>query len=169
MITPEKIQRLKELTTKERISVCEQDFSLFYSYYLSHYISYQFAPFHYEWFQDIQDLRDGKITELALISFRESAKTSIALGLLLYYICYELNEYINVDSYDSVNAKRLLFDVVLELQTNKRILEDFGQIYNTKRNADEVTQKSIKDFVTNSTYKDGNKIREGIRVEAHST
>lgn len=113
---------------------------------------------------------EGKITELALIAFRESGKTSIALGLLLYQICYEKSEYINVDSYDSVNAKRLLFDVVLELQTNKRILNDFGNIYNTKRSADEVTQKSVKDFVTNPTYDgDGNKIREGIRVEAHST
>lgn len=170
MITPEKIQALKNLSREQRIAVCERDFSLFYSYFLGHYITYPFAPFHYDWFQDIHDLIDGKITELAIISFRESAKTSIALGLLLYQICYEGNEYINVDSYDSVNAKRLLFDVVLELQTNKRILNDFGNIYNTKRTADEVTQKSVKDFVTNPTYdKDGNKIREGIRVEAHST
>src|SRR3990167_4163727 len=170
IITPQRIKRLKELPATQRIAVCKEDFALFISYYLSHYMTYPFAPFHYEWFQDIHDLIDGKITEEALVAYRESAKTSIALGLLLYSICYELYEYINVDSYDSVNAKRLLFDVVLELQTNKRILDDFGNIYNTKRSADEVTQKSVKDFVTNPTYdKDGNKIKEGIRVEAHST
>src|SRR3990167_2742745 len=170
IITPQRIKRLKELPATQRIAVCKEDFALFISYYLSHYMTYPFAPFHYKWFQDIHDLIDGKITEEALVAYRESAKTSIALMLLVYQICYEGNEYINVDSYDSVNAKRLLFDVVLELQTNKRILNDFGNIYNTKRSADEVTQKSIRDFVTNPTYdKDGNKIREGIRVEAHST
>ena len=170
MITKQNIQFLKSLTVSDRVSVCEKRLDLFFAYYCSHYISYQFAPFHYEWFKDMHDLIKGDITELCLIAYRESAKTSLALGLLLYQICYEGNEYINVDSYDSVNAKRLLFDVVLELQTNKRILNDFGQIYNTKRTADEVTQKSVKDFVTNPTYdKEGNKIKEGIRVEAHST
>ena len=170
MITPEKIKALKELSENERKNVCREKIELFMAYYQSHFVTYPFAPFHYEWFQDIHDLIDGKITEEALIGFRESAKTSIALGLLLYAICYEKYEYINVDSYDSVNAKRLLYDVVLELQTNKRILNDFGNIYNTKRTADEVTQKSVRDFVTNPTYdKDGNKVREGIRVEAHST
>src|SRR3990167_8485529 len=170
MITAQKIQALKALTSPQRVAVCTEQFELFLSFSLSHSITYPFAPFHYEWFQDIHDLIDGKITEEALVAYRESAKTSIALGLLLYSICYELYEYINVDSCDSVNAKRLLFDVVLELQTNKRILEDFGNIYNTKRSADEVTQKSVKDFVTNPTYdKDGNKVKEGIRVEAHST
>lgn len=170
MITPEKIKRLKDLSPKERIAVCREKPELFAAYYFPHYISSAFSSFHYEMFQDTKDLMDGKITEAAWIAFRESGKTSIALMLLVYSICYEKYEYINVDSYDSVNAKRLLFDCVLELQTNKRILNDFGNIYNTKRSADEVTQKSVKDFVTNPTYdSDGNKVKEGIRVEAHST
>src|SRR3990167_10551799 len=101
MITPAKIQALKDLKSPQRIAVCKEKFELFIAYYLSHYITYPFAPFHYDWFQDIHDLIDGKITEESLISFRESAKTSVALGLLLYSICYELYEYINVDSYDS--------------------------------------------------------------------
>ena len=129
------------------------------AYYMGHYITYPFSRFHYDWFQDVEDLLAGRITELALIAFRESIKSTLAIALVLRQICYEGNEYINVDSYDSVNAKRLLYDVVNELQTNTRIKDDFGEIYNTKRTADEVTQKSVKDFVTNPTRDEhGNKV-----------
>jgi len=113
---------------------------------------------------DIHDLIDGKIKELSWIQFRESGKTSFAKGLLLYLICFRLDEYINVDSYDRENAERMLFDVVWELQTNERILEDFGQLYNISKSKDQVTQKRISNFITNPPPG-----QTGIRVEAHST
>src|SRR3990167_5126681 len=170
MVTHAAIKTLIESPVEKRVAVLKHDFGYFFAYYFPHYIKYQFAPFHYDMFQDVHDLLDGRITELAWFAFRESAKSSIAMALICYLICFDSDEYVNVYSYDSVNAKRLLFDVVLELQMNARILNDFGHIYNTKRTADEATQKSIRDFVTNPIYDDnGNRIREGIRVEAHST
>jgi phage terminase large subunit-like protein len=53
----------------------------------------------------------------------------------------------------------MLFDAILELQKNPRILADYGELYNVKRNSEELTQKKISNFLTNN----------GIRVEAHST
>lgn len=145
--------------TPERVFLCEQDFSLFMCYYAMDYIKYNFADFHFDFFQDIKDLMSGKYREVAWIAFRESAKTSFAKTFLLWLICYKKRLYINVDSFDKENAERVLFDIVVELQTNKKIKNDFGELFNAKRDSDNVTQKRINNFLTT----------HGVRVEAHST
>lgn len=77
----------------------------------------------------------------------------------MWMVAYGKKKYINVDSFDKENAERILFDIVLEMQTNKRLRQDFGELYNSKRSSNEVSQKRINNFVTNN----------GVRVEAHST
>lgn len=110
-------------------------------------------------FEDVQNLMDGKYREVAWIAFRESAKTSLAKGFLTWLLVYGKRRYINVDSFDKENAERILFDTVLELQTNKKIRADFGELFNAKRDPNEISQKRVNNFVTTT----------GIRVEAHST
>lgn len=110
-------------------------------------------------FQDLEDMMAGKFRETAWIMFRESAKTSISKAFILWVITYGKKRYINADSFDKENSERTLFDVVVEMQTNLRYRSDFGEMYNVKREADEVTQKRVNNFVTNN----------GVRVEAHST
>lgn len=146
-------------TRDERVFLCEQDFSLFFVYYFVDYIKYRFAPFHFEMFKDVDDLMNDVIRELAWIMFRESAKTSIAKAFVLWLITYKKRSYLNADSFDKENAERLLFDVVLQMQTNVRYKADFGEMYNSSRSAAEATQKKVNNFVTNN----------GVRVEAHST
>lgn len=146
-------------TKAERAYLCGQDFGLFFCYYFVDYIKYKFAPFHLEMFQDVKDLMNDKIRELLWLMFRESAKTSIAKAFVLWLITYNKRRYLNVDSFDKENAERILFDIVVEMQTNQRYKADFGEMYNAKRNADEVTQKRVNNFITNN----------GVRVEAHST
>jgi hypothetical protein len=143
----------------ERRWLCEREFSLFMCYYGMDYIKYPFAPFHYEFFQDIRDLMDDVYDEVAWIAFRESAKTSFAKMFVLWLICFKKRTYINVDSFDKENAERVLFDIVHELQSNQLILRDFGELFNAKRDQNEATQKRINNFVTT----------HGVRVEAHST
>lgn len=121
-------------------------------------------------FADIHDLLDGVITDLVWIGYRESAKTWVARCFFIYCLVYRLDEYLNVDSYDGDNSEAFLFDGVIELQTNKRLIEDFGQIYNAPRSKDENTKKRQDDFITNPLRDDdGNIIAQGIRVEAHTT
>ena len=146
-------------TRDERVYLCERDFSLFMCYYFLQYLKYPFAPFHFDFFDDIRALDSGKYREVAWIAFRESAKTSFAKIWLAWIICYKKKAYINVDSFDKENAERILFDLVLEMQTNPFLKQDFGNLYNTKRDPNEVSQKRINNFVTNN----------GVRVEAHST
>jgi phage terminase large subunit-like protein len=155
----ELIDTIISATPAERRYLTRSNFLPWFVYYYIDYIKFDFAPFHYEMFNDISDLTNGTLRELAWVMFRESAKTSIAKGLITWLICTEKYKYINVDSFDKENAERMLFDAILELQKNKRILADYGELYNVKRNTEELTQKKISNFLTNN----------GIRVEAHST
>lgn len=161
---------LKELPKAERKLACKINFGLFMAYYFPHYIQTEFAEYHYDMVDDWHDLIDGTITELAWIMYRESAKTSLAKMGFCYLICYDVDPYINADSYDGDNAERFLFDVAFELQTNKRLIQDFGQLYNTKRDPNQITQKQVKNFVTNpKKNEDGHITKLGTRVEAYST
>lgn len=110
-------------------------------------------------FKDIEDLMNDELREVLWLMFRESAKTSIAKGFITWLIVFKKRNYINVDSFDKENAERMLFDIVLNLQTNPKIVADFGELFNAKRNPDEITQKRVNNFITNN----------GVRVEAHST
>lgn len=146
-------------TVQERAYLASKEFKYFFVYYFIDYCKYPFAPFHYEMFDDLNDLMEDEIRELAWIMFRESAKTSLAKAFVLWLITFNKRRYINVDSFDKENSERILFDIVVEMQTNPRYKSDFGEMYNAKRNADEVTQKRVSNFITNN----------GVRVEAHST
>ncbi len=158
-ITAKQLLWLDNATREQRIFATSNDFIAFFTHYLLHYVKSPFAEFHYEMAQDLKDLVSGKIRELGWFMFRESAKTSLAKGFLIWCIANRKFEYINIDSHDKANSGRFLFDVVLELQTNKRLKDDFGELFNTKRRDEEKTQKSISDFLTTN----------GVRVEAHST
>lgn len=159
MINKDALQKVIDGTREERVYLCSKDFSLFFVYYFTEYMSYSFAPFHFEMFEDIKALMEGTYREVAWVMFRESAKTSFAKIFLIWLIVYNKRKYLNVDSFSITNAERILFDVVLALQTNGKLKADFGELFNSKRDADEVTQKRINNFVTTN----------GVRVEAHST
>lgn len=164
------MQFLKEVNKEARTKSTREHFGYFVTYYLPHYVRSSFAPFHYDMMADVHDLLDLKIRELAWFMFGESAKTSFIKALILYMIAYDIEPYINADAFDTTNSERILFDVVWELQKNIRFRQDFGEKYNTTRSPDEVTMKRVKDFITNPLKdNDGNVIKEGIRVEAHST
>lgn len=158
-INKKALLRVIEGTRQERLFLCEHEFSLFLCYYGIDYIKYRFAPFHFDFFQDIRDLMKGTIKEVAWIAFRESAKTSFAKMFVLWLICYKKRSYINVDSFDKENSERVLFDIVIELQSNPRIKQDFGELFNAKRDSNEATQKRVSNFLTTHS----------VRVEAHST
>ncbi len=161
---------LKNSSREARTKAASKHFGYFLTYYLPHYVRSEFSSFHYDMMGDVHDLLDFRIRELAWFMFGESAKTSFAKALILYMIAYDIEPYINADAFDSTNSERVLFDVVWELQKNKRYRDDFGEKYNTARSRDEVTQKRIKDFITNPIRDlENNIVQEGIRVEAHST
>lgn len=165
LLSKQKIDDLtNELLTDDeetRKMLCEQSLLMFAIYYFTEYFSYKTAEFQYELFSDFEDLVAGKIpsNSCAWVTFAEGAKTSIAKIGLTWIACYNKKRYVNVDSNDGENAERILFDVVLNLQTNPLLVQDFGHIYNAPRSKSEATVKRINNFITNL----------GTRFEAWST
>lgn len=151
-----------EGTKEQRVYACSKSFPHFAIYYFTEYFSYSPALFHWDFYQDCQDIIDGKLKEVAWIAFRESAKTSLAKLFAIWCILYEKKKYINYDSYDKSNSEAALFDIAVALQTNKKILSDFGQIYFPSKQGKEQKEAKVKRI--------GNFITENrVKVEAFST
>jgi len=149
-------------TIAQRVYVCEKDFKYFALYYFNQFFTHPIAGFHYDFYDDLMKLSKYEFDELAWICFRESAKTSITKMFLCWCICYRKKRYINYDSYDKSNAEAALFDIAVWLQTNPRIIADFGQLYYGEDMDNKEKQSKIQrlnNFVT----------ANGIKVEAFST
>ena len=159
--THQQLLELERLTPAERRAVFANPYSslLFFAYYHSAFLKSPFADFHLEWAEDFGDLITGKIHELGLFTFRESAKSSLSMSLLIQAICSKWFRYINCDAQERENSERVLFEVVLNLQTNPRIRFDYGELFNAPKQTQEKTQKRVTDFLTTSD----------IRCEAHTT
>jgi hypothetical protein len=156
---------VKNGTKAQRVYACEKSFPHFAYYYFTEYFTYKSADFHWDFYEDCQKLSDGRLKEAAWIAFRESAKTSIAKIFITWCVLYKKKNYINYDSYDKSNSEAALFDIAVSLQTNKKILADFGQIYYPSRQKaignelKEAKIKRISNFVTENK----------VKVEAFST
>ena len=158
-MTKQALNKMMNGTKEERVYLGERSFMLFAMYYFSDYFVYPVADFHKDFNNDLHDLVDGNIREVAWIAFRESAKTSYAKLFVIWLIAYKKRFYINVDSFDKENAERILFDIAFEMTNNKRLQFDFGTLFSKERGIDQIKQNRINNFVTEN----------GIRVEAHST
>ena len=153
------LQRMIEGTKQERVFLAEHSFGLFCLYYFSNYFKYPLADYHYDLFQDYQDLIENKIRELVWIIYREGGKTTLEKIGLIWIITFKKRFYPNQDAFDKENAERILFDIAFELTNNARFRADFGVLFSKERSVNDIKQNRINNFVTEN----------GIRVEAHST
>lgn len=137
-----------------------RSFLLFFSYYFFEYVKYPFAPFHLDFAKDLVDLHTQKITSLVWCTSRDTAKTAFARAWLIWNIVNAASMYPNVDSHDRVNSERFLYEVIHALQTNKRLIVDYGQLFNDPvSRTEEKQQKRTANFVTTNN----------VRCEAHTT
>lgn len=152
-------EKLFHGTSDIRKYICSKFFFLFAIFYFSEFFIFKIPPFH-EWFySDAERLTTGELTEALWIAFRESAKTSIAKIFIIWCICYKKKYYICYDCYNKENSEAALFDITVELQTNEKIIGDFGHLYTEKREKEESQIKRISSFLTTNK----------IRVRAFST
>lgn len=134
-----------------RKAICKEDPMYFALYYFPEYFKFKIPEFHGNLYSDSKKLTTGEVDEIMWCIFREGAKTSIAKIIVCWIICFKLKQNIKWDSYDDASGDNALFDVTLALQTNKRIISDFGQLYHTKKHKDaqsEAKRKQIKNFIT---------------------
>jgi len=114
--------------------------------------------FHKEMYDDLKEMNYSLIGALWEM-FRESAKTTLAKIKIIHNICYK-KKFFNIwASFDQKKAEANLFDITLELQTNKKIINDFGQLFYGSGQEKKSEKKSIKEFITTN----------GIKVKAYST
>ncbi len=141
---------------EKRIYACQKSILLFSLYYFTKYHTFKIPQFHKEFYKDLE----FKNTIGAIwITFRESAKTSLAKIKIIHSIVYNYKHFIIWTSFDQSKAKANLFDVALELQTNKRLIADFGQLFFGNKDEKKSEKKSIGEFITENN----------IKVKAYST
>lgn len=145
----------------ERVYLCEQEFALFAMYYFAEFFTYTIPEFQWQLYRYLNELTRGKFNFLLLVLFRESAKTTISKIYLVYCICYQKKRFINWDAYDKSNAEAALFDIVVWLQTNNKLIADFGQLYfeDPKLAKAHSHMKRINEFITANR----------VKVKAYST
>lgn len=153
------LQRMISGTKQERVFLAEHSFGLFCIYYFQEYFKYPLADYHYDLFQDCEDLIEGKIRELVWIIYREGGKTTLEKLFIIWCITFKKRLYPNIDAFDKENAERILFDVAFEFVNNKRYRADFGVMFSKEKSVNEIKQNRINNFITEN----------GVRVEAHST
>ncbi len=97
----------------------------FFSIYLAEYISYPFAPFHYEIFQITEDEDTGFAI---IVAFRDSGKsTLITLSLSIWAIIGVLNKkFVLILSQTQAQARNHLANIRKELETNDLLKRDIG-------------------------------------------
>ena len=100
--------------------------------YLPHYFTVAPAAFHTYL---AQSLADPKLELLEVIGFRGSAKSTFAtLGLPLYLALEHLNNFIILASDTTTQTKLNIANIRYELETNPRLIEDYGQVFNSDTN-----------------------------------
>lgn len=146
---------LKEKKTRKYL--CEKSLMYFSIYYFTKFHFFRMPEFHKDWYKD---LMFTDLVGLILVTFRESAKTSLAKIKIIHNICYSKKRFQIWTSYDQTKAEANLYDIALELQTNKKLIADFGNLFFEEKSIDKFTKKkSIGEFITTNK----------IKVKAYST
>lgn len=150
-----------ELLMKQntRIELTRQSLFWFGWWYFNDFFTHASPKFHMEMVRSLE-FKEG-FKYLILEMFKESAKTSWAKIAFVKRICFKEGWFQGWVSHDKEKSEASLFDVAIQLQTNKRLLADFGQLFYEQTLSDEKKskKKSIDEFVT----------ANGIKAKAYST
>lgn len=144
----ELLQMMKEGDVRIRREISQRSFLLWCMYYFPELFEYQLAPFHYEM---VEDLRFESASTVVWAMFRGSGKTIFAKLYCVYAVCEEIEDYILYDCHEVEVAKNHLLDIAVWLQTNEKIVADYGQLfYESIEEGDEKRSKlkSSRNFIT---------------------
>lgn len=140
------IEKTKQILSKKttRIAYCEKDLFIFWLYYFSSFFKCKSADFHKLWCLYL--MTDQHIL---LIGFRESAKTLWLTIKMIHNIVYLKKRFMMYYCYDKKKSNARLYDIVVQLQTNRKLIHDFGDVFpNTNNKQEETQKKSISEFIT---------------------
>lgn len=149
---------------EQRRYIVEREPLYFALYYFAEFFEYQIADFQFDFYNEFKALILGvrtpapnswllRLKELLWCAFRESAKTTTAKICLVWVIANAHRRYISYGSYDGDNATAALFDIRLWLQTNKKLIADYGLLYKKRKvqgELEEVQEKKKDKFITSN-------------------
>ena len=136
----------------------KDNFYSFALYYFSDYFKYPSADFHKQWCKDLQWEKNNFI-----IWARWIWKSVFIVIYMVWLIVYSKRHFILFYSYEAKGASGKLFDLVVHLQTNQRLIQDFGQLYNTKRKKEEAEKKTVWEFITSH-----GEVQDRVKVKSMS-
>lgn len=113
-----------------RKKIAKQSHLFFFSIYLSHYITYPFAPFHYEMFS-VTENTDLKLA--VFLAFRGSSKSTLmTLSYPIWAItgCQQ-KKFVLIVSQTQNQAKLHLSNIRKELESNELLKKDIGPFQET--------------------------------------
>lgn len=143
--------------TKERIlnskafreKYFKKNFYTFCLYYFTNTFTFESADFQKDFCKDLQE-------ELNILfqGFRESWKTVYFKYFFIYCIVYKRKRFMHLIAFDKLKAKSKLYDIVNHLQTNRKILNDFWQLFYQENKTEKKSEKkSIEEFITTNSVK----------------
>lgn len=144
----------KLLEKKEtRIALLQKDLFLFSIYYFTDIFTHKASDFQKELCYDLD-----KDLNLLIIWYRWSAKTTFTIIKIIQNICYNKSKFIMFFCAEKTKSTARLYDIVVHLQTNKKIINDFWELFPKQRNKnnswDDFSQKkSIPEFITTNQVK----------------
>ncbi len=144
-----------------RIAIGEESLYYFTIIYFPELFKSLIPAFHGDWYKLMKfvDLETGmRYTYLILLAFRESAKSSLAKIKIIHDICYKKKKLISYVCYEKERSGEALFDIATWLQTNKALIQDFGNLFYSSDGDKKAEKKTINNFVTSN----------GVRVTAVS-
>ncbi len=130
------------MTKQQRIERGRTDFQWFCRYYLADYFSAEPAEFH----RELSELVDTQDRVIAAAPREHAKSTVVSFAKVIHSICYGLAHFIVIIRDSDPVATQNTNDIREELETNERIAEDFGSLYNKRKWAEGefVTRTGIK-------------------------
>lgn len=155
-------------TPAQRKYICSKEPLYFCMYYFAPFFEYALGDYHFIFFEDFKKLVFGELKEDMWMAFRESAKTTFAKMCLTWAIVHSHKKYISYGSYDGDNAEAALFDITVWLQTNRRLIANYGNLYQKKKSrTDDLEEAQLKrksKFITTHAKRE-----DRVRVIAFTT
>lgn len=152
-LDPAVIEILKNGTKDQRLYIFEQEPAYFGIYYFPKQFKFAIPPFHFEMDEDYKALMDGRAWAAMWKIFRDSAKTTKVKIQNIHAICYRKKRFIRWVTEDGDNSEQALFDITVALQTNKKLIADFGNLYNEPVDKAKKTKKKVTQFITTNGVK----------------
>jgi len=138
---------------RTRLKLLGEDLFVFSIYYFTDLFSHKASDYQ----KEICEWLDWDLN-LLIIGYRWSAKTTYTIIKIIQSICYNTSNFIMFFCAEKSKATARLYDIVVHLQTNKRLKEDFWELFPKQRNKnnqgeDFNQKKSIPEFITTNQIK----------------